>query len=341
MRRTTSTWLVAALGITLGFALAASSSSAQEVLKFGGVLPPQNPIVTKALQPWMRAVEKDSGGAVTVHEFWGGALVRSPAKQLESVLNGLQDASYISAAYTQHLFPEVSIVAYPYIVRDGLEASYVLWRLYEKGMLSGFEDLYLPAIFTNDHAGIHLGKRIESFDQIEGLKIRISGPDEAEILKALGAVPVAMNINMGAESIHRGVVDGTFNAWAATDAFRMTRVMKSWIDEPLGVRPLMVVVAKRAYDKLPEPARRAIDKHSGLPFVTKNAEVLDELGRKLRKEARADPTMNVIELPEAEAAKVAARFKPMIDEWIAKTPNGAKVYAALQEALAEYRKTNR
>jgi TRAP-type C4-dicarboxylate transport system substrate-binding protein len=150
-----------------------------------------------------------------------------------------------------------------------------------------------------------------------------------------------MNINTGAEAIHRGVVDGTFNAWAATAAFRMDRVVKTWIDEPLGVRPLMVVVAKRAYDGLPEKARKAMDKHSGLPFVMKNAEVLDELGAQLRKGARADPNANVIELPEAEAEKVAARFKPLIQEWIAKTPNGEKVYAALVEALADYRKTRR
>lgn len=325
----------------LAFATLSVPAAAQEVMKFGGVLPPQSPIVTQALQPWMRAVEKDSGGGVAFQEFWGGQLVRTPAKQLEAVLHGLQDASYISAAYTQQRFPEVSVVAYPYVVRDGFEASFALWRLYEKGMLSGFEDIYLPGIFTNDHAGIHLAKRIETFDQVKGMKIRISGPDEADILKLLGVAPVAMNINGGAEAMHRGVVDGTFNAWAATASFRMAPLVKTWIDEPLGVRPLMVVVSRASYAKLPEKARHAMDRHSGLAFTMRNAEVLDQMGAKLRKESRSNPAANVIELPQAERARKAALFKPLVAQWIAETANGAAKYAAFQEALAEYRKTRR
>ena len=52
-----------ALAIVLTFAHTAPTR-AEAVLKFGGVLPPKNPIVTQALEPWMRAVETASGRGV-------------------------------------------------------------------------------------------------------------------------------------------------------------------------------------------------------------------------------------------------------------------------------------
>jgi hypothetical protein len=65
------------------------------------------------------------------------------------------------------------------------------------------------------------------------------------------------------------------------------------------------------------------------------------MGAKLRKESRADPNANVIELPESEQARVKKLFKPLVDQWVAETPNGAAKFAALEAALAEYRKGRR
>lgn len=329
------------IAAALSLALAAQPAMSQDILKFGGVLPPRNPIVTKGVQVWMRAIEKNSGGAVTFHEFWGGQLVRSPAKQVEAILNGIQDASFISSAYTPQRFPEVPAVTFPYVVRDGLEGSFALWRMYEKGMLAGFHDLYLAGIFANDHAGIHVTKEIKSIDEVRGLKIRISGPDEANFLRLLGAVPVGMRINAGAQAMHRGVVDGTFNAWAATAAFRMTPLVKTFIDEPLGVRVLMVVLSRSAVGKLSAKSRKALDAESGLKFSMLVAKVLDDIGQRVRKQARANPKQNVITLDDAAARKLKARSQPLIDEWIAKIPDGAKKFAVMQAALKEYRAAHR
>jgi hypothetical protein len=54
--------------------------------------------------PWIAKVEKESGGAVKFKQFWGGALIRSPRKQYEGLLNGIQDASPLLPSYTHKLF---------------------------------------------------------------------------------------------------------------------------------------------------------------------------------------------------------------------------------------------
>ncbi len=112
--------------------------------------------------PWIAKVEKESGGAVKFKQFWGGALIRSPRKQYEGLLNGIQDASPLLPSYTHKLFPDFSFNARPFLFRDGEEASSVGWKMYQAGHLRGLDKVFVAGIWTNDNGGMHFNKKLNA-----------------------------------------------------------------------------------------------------------------------------------------------------------------------------------
>ncbi len=314
-----------------------SGAAAQTSLTFGSTLPLFGAGMTDIVVPWMRAIEGDSGGTVKFKEFYGGQLIQNPAKEYDAVINGITDATILVTPFTQQVFPDSSIFALPSVVQSAVEAADGGWKMHEAGLLRGMDKLYVAAVYSNDPGAIHFAKKQTSLDQMKGLKIRVSGPAEAALVQALGGAPVGMNVMEAAEGLSRGLYDGTLNGWGANSSYRITPVLKSHFDLSLGVRQFLLVISRSAYDALPDKAKRAVDKNSGLDLSLRLGKALDAEGIKERAEAREKGAM--VALSDADKAKLDGIFKPVIDKWIADTPDGAKKMAFLQQRLVEFRKS--
>ena len=288
--------------------------------------------------PWIAKVEKESGGAVKFKQFWGGALIRSPRKQYEGLLNGIQDASPLLPSYTHKLFPDFSFNALPFLFRDGEEASSVGWKMYQAGHLRGLDKVFVAGIWTNDNGGMHFNKKLNAISEIKGLKMRAAGPAEAAVIKVMGGVPVGMSITQVAQSLHRGVIQGTFNGWSALKSFRITPLITTHMDAPFGVRGFFFAIKKEKFDGLPAKAKSAIRANSGLKPSRAWGRMNENRGQKFRKEAGGDAKRNVLSVPGAQQAAFAKKFQFLHDEWVKSRPDGAKKYKAVKQFITDYRK---
>ena len=308
------------------------------VVKFGTNMPVVGDFAKKMVAPWLRRVEQDSAGTVKFHEFWGSSLIRDPGKFYEGMMNGIQDASIILPSYTAALFPDFGLFALPMMFRGAGsgEASVAGWKMHEKGLLGGLDKVFVATIFTNDNGGMHFNRPLKTVEDMRGLKIRTAGPEEADVIKAIGGVPVAMSINVVTESINRGVIDGTMNGWSALQTFRITPLIKTHVDAPFGVRSFFIAINRKAFDALPQPGRMAFEKNSGLELTKTIGAYYDDQGVQYRREAAT--AGRIVIAPKGEdLKKLEAKFKPMHDAWIKETPDNAKKYRALQEILAAMR----
>jgi len=330
--------LVLAAFLAVGLAVPARAAD-PVTLKFGNVSPAVANHIRSVMIPFMRKVEQDSGDTVKFQEFWGGALIRAQNKQFEGMINGIQDGTIVLPALTHELFPEMGLFGLPFLFEGSgaRQASIVGHKLYEQGLFSGLEKVHFLAFVGLDNAGIHFNRDISSLDDLKGLKIRIAGPEEAGTIELLGAAPVSTAITQVAEALNRGVVQGAIAAWSATRQFRMYPLIKSHIDLPLGTRCLFIALSKSAYDKLPAPAKKAVDDNSGLKFSTAYGTFMESDAMEVRRQAAADPDHKVITPSKAEFERVRAMMRPIHDRWIADTPNGARVYRAAQEIIASMR----
>ncbi len=306
------------------------------VIKIGSFTPPKAAHMRKIIIPWLRKVEADSAGTVKFQEFWGGALIRSPRKQWEGVLNGIQDASTIIPAYTSKLFPDFSYYSLPFLFRGtgSVEGTLVGWNMYKRGLLGGLDKVHVAAVYANDNGGLHFNRKITSLGDMKGLKVRVPGPKQAAVLKELGLVPVGMGARQIAESLNRGVIQGALMGWSAINIFRITPLIKSHVDLPMGTRSFFIAIHNRVYDKLPRQGKAAIDKNEGLAISMALGTFYENEGQHMRTKSGG---RNVVR-PDAAAQKALfEKFKPYHDRWITDTKDGAKKYDAIQEILAKHR----
>ena len=327
---------------TLGAVAVAASIGAGAVtaeptiIKIGSFTPPRAAHLRTIIIPWLRKVEADSAGTIKFQEFWGGALIRSPRKQWEGVLNGIQDASTIIPAYTSKLFPDFSFYSLPFLFRGtgSVEGTLVGWNMYKRGLLGGLDKVHVAAVYSNDNGGLHFNREIKSLADMKGLKVRVPGPKQAAVLKELGLVPVGMGARQIAESLNRGVIQGALMGWSAINIFRITPLIKSHVDLPLGTRSFFIAIHNRIYDKLPRAGKAAIDKNEGLAISMALGTFYENDGTRMRTKTEGRSVVR----PDAAAQKVLfEKFKPFHDKWIKDTKDGAKKYRAIQDILAKHR----
>ncbi len=322
--------------LLLAAAILARPAAAETItLKFGSAMPPFAPIASKVVIPWLKELESASGGTIKFQQFWGSQLVQNPTMEYEALENGVVDVDMLVPAFFQQVMPDSAIFALPGVVKSAEEAAYGGWKMQEAGLLRGMDKLYVAGTFSNDPGGLHFAKIVPSLDAMKGLKIRVSGPAEAQIVTALGAAPVGMGVTDMAESLSRGVYDGTLNGWSANHLYRVTPVLKSHFDLSLGVRQMLLVMNRSVYEKLPAAARDAIDRASGLDLSLALAHAMEEDGERERADARAKGT--IVALSSADEARLAAAERPLIDKYLAGAPDGAKKYAFLERALEDFR----
>lgn len=313
-------------------------SFAAEVIKFGIFTPPKTTIMVNGIVPFLEQVAKESKGTFQYKGFWGGSIMRNPAKQYEVLIAGLQDGAMVLPSYTQALFPDFSLFALPNLFLNGEEASVAMWRMHEKDLLGGLDKMHVMAIYSNGNSAFHVSKKLDSVEGLRGLKIRSAGPGEADIIKAMGAVPVGMSINQVAEAVSRGVIDGTLSGWDAIHSFRIEPLIVTSVDMPFGTRSFMLVLNRKVYDRLPQQAKDALAKYEGESLSRKFGKIYDVAGKKVAERAIESPKKGVIYGDKATLAELERTFKPFHEAWIKEHKDGRKKYDALQRILAELRK---
>lgn len=317
--------------------MAGATFAAEQVLKFSFFGPAKDPTYADILEPWIEAINKEGEGVVRIDSFPGGALVRGPAGQAKAVMDGVVDLAWVVPAYTPGRFPDNDVMELSGVFENVRETSIVFRRLYDRGLLSGYEDFYVPLLSTTHPYAIHTKERVATMDDIKGLKLRAGGPVASAAIKALGGVPVGMPIPGVAENISKGVLDGTGSEWNVMYSFKIIEVAKNHYMQRLGTVPLSVLMNKSSFEGLSAEAQAIIEKHSGEALSRKFGDVHFAIqGDKLAKtKAMADHT--IVMPSDSEVKRWDTLMQSVNEEWIASHPKGKELYAAAMEELAKVR----
>lgn len=321
----------ASLVLAAAFALPAKA----EQLRFSSFEPPVAFLTAKVFPEWGRRVSEATGGEVTVKMFAGGTLGRSPAQQLKLVEDGVADVAFIVPGYNPGVFPGVTVGELPFTVTSAKAGSVALWQMFEQGMLKGdFAKFKIIGLFTTSPQAVASKGAIMSPDEMQGRNFRASSPTLLAAIEKMGAVAVGgITAPTIAESISRGVIEGSFNEWNALKSFRIMEAVDHVLEVPMGTSPLMVVMNRQTYEGLSEVGRAGIDKVSGASFAAYFGEQFDGQNDAARAEAIAAGKITITEPDQAmlEAWKAAAQ--PAIDTWLAEDPARADLLQAYRAAI--------
>ena len=322
--------------------LSASTAGAEITLKLSHYLPPVHGIHADFIDSWTKDVSACAGGKATFEVYPGGTSFGNVAKQQEQVFAGIVDIAVGLHGIPRGRFPRTSIIDMPFLTRDADAASRTLWDLHQQGVFKDeYKGLKVLALFAHNGGLIHTaGKKVETMDDLKGLRIRTPSPAVSEMLTYLGAIPQGLPPGQVYESLQKGVMDGTVFPWDPVASFGLNEVLDYHLDAGSYTVSFFFVMNQRKYNALAEHVRKCLDQFSGETLVKKFGpwwNKWDDVGRKQARQAGHE----ISELAPEERERWRAALRPMIQSYLESVQasgvdNAEEIYREIQKSIAKY-----
>lgn len=182
-------------------------SSAEVVkLKYANYLPPTHKMSLLG-QQFCEEVNKRSNGRVEITYYPGGTVL-TPAKMFNGVVTGIADMGLSHIGYTRGRFPVTEVFDLPFGFTSGFVASQVSTDFYNKFKPSEWDSVHILYLTTSGPLILQtVSKPVKTLEDLKGLKIRATGA-ATDVVKALGALPIPLEMPDVYESLRRAVIDG-------------------------------------------------------------------------------------------------------------------------------------
>ncbi len=308
-------------------------------LRWASFVSPKSANNAVTVPAFAKAIEDASEGTLKIEHFPGGTLGKGPVQQLSMVENAVADIAEVVVAYSPGRFPELSIFELPFLAKSNVEAGLAAWKIYEKGLVSDFDDLMLVGVIMSGPYGISTTRPIRSVKDLAGLRLRAAGPIQNEIVTRLGAVPVG-NVPAPAiaANISRGVIDGTLMAPGNVYTFRIADAATHHnFDMKLGSVAVIFPMRRDTYSKLPAKAKAAFDRYSGEWLTRKLGEGLDRQQADAEKKLASAGTHTIHDWDAGAVAEVQNLLAPIIQKHDTTNDKGVNLYREVLAAIKEVR----
>jgi TRAP-type C4-dicarboxylate transport system substrate-binding protein len=298
---------------------------------------PTNHHVTRIMATWCTDVASATANRVTCDVL--PKSVAPPPKSADAVRDGLADVSFVIDGYLPNppVLSAISGVPFPPAETTGESASVALQRMHNK-YFSKFPEmrgLKVIAVWSGSPNNFStVGKPINGLKDLEGMKIQAGSRDAVELVKLLGAVPVAKPVSETYEMLSTGIVDGVLAPLEGVKSFRLDKFVKVSRRTPIAMASLSMIMNQKVWDALSPQDQAAIDKLSGERLARafgKGFDSVDAESIALLKAAGVEPTP----LPEATVQAMKARVQPLEAAWINAAKGRGLDNAA--DVLTEYR----
>ena len=271
---------------------------------------------------YFNEVAARSNGRIKIEYYWAGAL-RKTGEHYGAVRDGLSELSFLNYGYYSSELPVSRGVEWKW--RPGLESpdglNKAINKLYDETKVwqQEYENANMKVLYmSNWGAEACLFKEpIMSIEQLKGLKARTYGI-EGDVMKILGAIPLAIANNETYTSIESGVIDCVTSFGLRTAAgMRLHEQAKHIVDIGSGVQgPSAVVINLGLWNEFPQDIRDI--------FLEVRKELIDYKWAEIMNNTVVEAVNMMIEdgaefheWPEEVVAEAAAIAVPMQEEmWI-------------------------
>lgn len=281
--------------------------AADKTLTFSHWAGPKHAMATK-VYPWFNeALSECSGGSLKVKLENGLA---PPPAQYDTVRDGVADLGWIVHGYTKGKFLTTKMIELPGMPGNAESMSVAFQKTHEKFFADAKEakGVRVLANFVHGPGMVNTAKKITSYKQLEGMKIRVGGGVANMVGKALGAAGVNMPAPSVYEAISSGVAEGVFFPLETLYSFKINELTKYSFKNPDGMYTTSFgfVMNQDTYEDLSDEHKACVDKYSGVDLARQIGKFWDEADT-IGMEESAKTGSEVIEASEEERAS----FKEM------------------------------
>lgn len=318
-----------ALALTTGAALA---EEAQDTLKFSSFLPATTVNNAQSAKALIDRAAELSNGALKIDLYAGGSLVSGGEVQLKLVQDGVADIAEVPIPYTPGRITGLDVFELPGLAQTNTDGSMASLKLIADGKIGGLDDLVPLGVLQAGPYYIHTKDKVETLADLKGKKLRVSGQTQAQIVSALGAVPVSNIPATGlAENLSRGLIDGALVDTGNLYNFGIADLVKYHITNlPLGNFTVLWPMSKARYDALQPASKAAIDQIKGEWFTAELAKNMDAQTAAVTEKLTAAGDHVFVELGAEDMATAQAAFAKVTEGWRGKSD----AHAAVLDAIA-------
>ncbi|MDI5919380.1 TRAP transporter substrate-binding protein [Halomonas sp. LR5S13] len=320
---------------TLAAAILSSTALAQTTINVSSWGGPNHGINTIVWPTWQAWIEEATEGRVTlqVTEDLG-----PPAAQMALVADGVADASWIFHGHMPGRFELTKLPEFPTFEDFSSEvASSAYWETFEAHLAQGNEHrgLEVMAVGVHGPGQIYTADKVETFDELEGKRLRTGGGVMSDLADAMGVTGVALPPTGVYEAASQGVIDGAMLTLEGLRSFRVAEVLPNTLQVDGGFYrgSFAIIMSPMVWDRVSAEDREAIEAVSGESLSRLFGymmDVSDQRGVEFAKELGNTFT----EASEEDIAMLQEVSDDLIDQWADKVSNGD---LDAREALAYFR----
>jgi len=331
---------------SLALPLRAAETTKPLVLKFASWTPPQ--VNFARAGAWIvQEMERRSQGRIKIEYYWSNSLI--PAKQLVDALQkGVADIAFINPSYQPGKMPLLTITSLPATsAGDMCPTSKALQGLMQmpevKAELDALNIRYLGPLTNNSYGVWTRSKQVRTLGDLKGLKLRAIG-NHANLLHALGGVPVSLGATEVYQAIEKGTLDGGLANPSFALGYKWDEVTKYYYPISFGGLGQFVAINKSSWAKIPPDIQKRVTALHDIACGIAH-QIYQGGGEVLLQKAVAQNKIIVTEPSPEDIAKVREVAKDKIwKDWVDKMNKkglpGQKVLDRWLELLAKWHGTS-
>lgn len=326
--------LLEAGALTFGSLGIASGALAQSrIFKVAYWMGPRHSLARNVFEPLVKnlnAAGLDFNAKIFPAGQVGGG---GPPQAYQRLVNGISHVELHLPGYTSSQFPRTLVMEIPLQHPDNVVATKAINSIFDKHLKQEYKGVKVLGLFGIDVPVVMTKKPVRTPDDLKGMKLRTPSANQADVIKTLGAVPVAMPMPATYQAIEKGTVEGSIVGISVVKSYKLGEVVKNFtIGLPFGYSPILIGANQAAYDRLNDKQKAKFDE------LTKDINKIGAEGYlEEHKEGvefvRSLKGAQVIEPNADEMAKWKETLGVARKEWIAKFEKQGLPY---QEILKDY-----
>jgi len=326
---------VAATAGALLFPFAAAANPA--TLKLSFFTSDQSATYVSCVKPFVDAVNLDGAGLLHIEVYLSGTLGKTQKEIPELVRSGVADIAFVVPGQTPELFPDTEAMELPGLFRDAREAALVYTRLIAAGSVTDFKDFVVIGAYGAEPSSIQSRKPLASLADLKDQKIRSNNAIMSAALAKLGVTPVVIAYNETALAIAKGTIDGAAIDVATVLDVGTSRLAGNHYMLPIGSAPLVLLMNRQAFERLPDDAKALILRHRGEWTAARFIDASLNYQLAAIELLKGDSRRTFVLPSDADSDKAQAAFASVRQAWAGANPRNRELLTQVEAELAKLR----
>lgn len=300
-----------------------------KTLIFESYVPPNSPAHQAELQ-FAQGLENATGGQVKTQHNVGS--VMGPAQgTTTNLINGVCDWALFTPSYTPGNYPMTGMFELPIFFPDGQLLTKAMLAMYKKGYFDKeYANIKFLWFFVIGPYELFSNKKVSTFANFAGLKMRTPSEGFVAISKALSGVPVSVPGSEVYSSMEKGITDACWANGAQANTWKLAEVSKYIVMTNVSTSVMAVGMNKATFASLPEAAKKYIEDNRE-SYADVAAKILEAANVKGFDSSR-QKNIEFITLSDADTKNMSDVLIPIFNDWaVANEAKGLPAKQALKD----------